>query len=177
MGFIPQDKKEIVSKLDSLIRAVCKIGGGSTTSASVEIVAYPIVDANGLVHEKRIIRAVDGSLQITFHNPVTGATSVPIEPIQGAATVAPPVTYQHVVKWETVAGSIPVGTIDFNIVSLGDGVNTPPDSPTWSFKGQVVPSNQPSINAPLLGVPGGTFEAMTYDPNGNTLFVQYTIKL
>lgn len=79
--------------------------------------------------------------------------------------------YQTVSVTTAVDGSIPTGATAYSIRNLGVGDNTGQTS--FTVNGQ-------AINAAILEVGdslnSGTFAAIPYVTNGNTLFIQYTVK-
>lgn len=186
---VTQWRKEMLQKLDNVSGGTA---GGSTGDASAAkqditnatlgniltelrddkaFASNQVTDANGAILFREVTVDQNTGLKTYQFTNQSGAVTTPVFPLQGATTNN---TIERKVRsvtrlTTTTAGTIPVDSISYSVINLGDGTNN--NQTDFIFDGAVIPV--PIVEISADGYDGGKYGALNYNPQGNTLFIQY----
>lgn len=179
-------KGEVTRKVSAsyrLLKEICEKSGGAGSDNTVvlqeildelktdnQVVENQVTDANNVVHIRRTVADGDGGvITTTYLNPETGATTTPIFPLKSRVRISLPIQrYKTVTLSATANGTIPTDSVSYLVTNLG--------SDSFIFNGLVIPAEIKTLSGNVSAIESGYFGSMAYQPNGNTLFITYTIK-
>lgn len=182
-------RKEMLRKLDNVSGGAAGGGTGDASAAKQDITnatlgnilielrddkafaSNQVTDANGTILFREVTVDQDTGLKTYQFTNQSGVVTTPVFPLQGTATNT---TVERKVRsitrlTTTTAGTIPADSVSYSVINLGDGTNN--NQTDFTFDGTVIPV--PIVEISADGYDGGKYGALAYNPQGNTLFIQY----